>query len=559
MRISLGLKLASVVGLLGLVGAGISAFALRQAAQEQVRAALTESFWDAGLQARGLAQAIEHAVVQASAVYTASDTQEAHQHLSGLQNALGEVEASRGPFLSAMEGHLSAEKRRRLDLAVKEFIAYQTETADLGLTLSPRAALIQASDPATVKNRERMLAEIGTLGRDVLARLDGQREAAAQAQRAGFVTLIAAPAAALITALVAAFWIIRTQIQHPLHRLKATMQALADERLDAVVPFTGRRDEVGEMATTIAQFQAALIEKRDLDQAARERRAEDGARAARLATATQAFEGETQRAVSDLTGSAQAMRAAADRLRDTAGDTTLRAGEVAGASEQSAGLVSSIAGAAEELSGSARSIGERVRHASRIAETALTDASGLETTVTALARAADEVGAVVTLIHDVAEQTNLLALNATIEAARAGEAGRGFAVVAGEVKALAGQTAAATDRIAAQVAAIQQAASGTSGAIGEIGQTIAQLSLIAAEVAAAAGQQDQASHEIARAIAGAAADARTVSENLAGVRAAAASNEARSDEVRSGAERVGEGSAALQAAIRTFLERVHAA
>ncbi|MCY1642371.1 hypothetical protein [Methylorubrum sp. SL192] len=62
MRVSLGFKLAMAVGLLGLVGAGISAFALRQASQEQARAALTESFWNAGLQARGLAQSIEHAV-----------------------------------------------------------------------------------------------------------------------------------------------------------------------------------------------------------------------------------------------------------------------------------------------------------------------------------------------------------------------------------------------------------------------------------------------------------------------------------------------------------------
>ncbi|MCP1548578.1 MULTISPECIES: methyl-accepting chemotaxis protein [Methylorubrum] len=559
MRVSLGFKLAMVVGLLGLVGAGISAFALRQASQEQARAALTESFWDAGLQARGLAQAIEHAVVQATAVYTATDTDEAKARLSALQTALGDVEAARGPFLSAMEGHLPPEKRRRLDLAVKEFVAYQAETAELGLAVSPRAALIQASDEATVKNRERMVAEISALGRDVLARLDEQRDAAAQAQRKAFITLIAAPAAALILALLAAFWIIRTQIQRPLHRLKATMQALADDRLDETVPFTARRDEVGEMAGTIARFQAALIEKRRLDDAARERLSQDGARGVRLAAATQDFEDETRRAVADLAGSAQAMRAAADRLRETAGDTTLRAAEVAGASDQSAGVVDSIAGAAEELSGSARSIGERVRHASRIAETALTDARGLETTVATLSRAADEVGAVVTLIRTVAEQTNLLALNATIEAARAGEAGRGFAVVAGEVKALAGQTATATDRIAAQIAAIQQAAGGTGGAIEEIGQTIAQLSLIAAEVAAAAEQQGQASHEIACAIAGAAADARTVSQSIGEVRTAAASNEECSDEVRSGAERVGDGSAALQVAIGTFLARVHAA
>lgn len=65
--------------------------------------------------------------------------------------------------------------------------------------------------------------------------------------------------------------------------------------------------------------------------------------------------------------------------------------------------------------------------------------------------ALSKVSKVAAGIDAITKQTNLLALNATIEAARAGEAGRGFAVVASEVKALAGQTALATNEIAATV------------------------------------------------------------------------------------------------------------
>ena len=559
MRMTLGRKLAAVIGVLAIVAIGISAFAIDQGREAQRRGDAMDAIWNAGLQARSLAQAIEHAVVQATALYTADDTNEAKGRLASLQAALTEVEHARTPFFAALDAQLSPDRKRKLELGLTEFVAYQRDTAEMGLTISPKAALIQATDEATVKNREQMVVQINALGRDVLARLDMQRDAAAQAQHRANLTLMMVPAVALGLALLVAFWIVRTQIQGPLQRLKTTMQALAGDQLHSVVPFTARRDEVGEMARTIEGFRASLIEKQTLDAHAQERAAHDIARAEALADATRTFKAETESAVAALASSAEAMEAAADLLSDVASDTTARTEVVAKASEQSADVVNSIASAAEELSSSAFEIEQRVQHTSEIATVALADTHGLETTVTELSRAAAEIDAVVTLIRTVASQTNLLALNATIEAARAGEAGRGFAVVAAEVKALAGQTALATDRIVGQVDAIQAAARSTTGAIGAIARTIAQMSEIAAAVSASADDQGKASQEIARAIASAAAEAQTVAESIGTVRAAAASSESQAGTVRANATQVSQGSHALQSAIATFLDRVRAA
>jgi len=111
----------------------------------------------------------------------------------------------------------------------------------------------------------------------------------------------------------------------------------------------------------------------------------------------------------------------------------------------------------------------------------------------------------------------LLALNATIEAARAGESGRGFAVVAQEVKALAAQTAKATNEINSQIVGMQVATQDSVLAIKQIGSTIGRISEIAATIAVSVEQQGGATQEIARNVEQAALGTSQVATNIVDV------------------------------------------
>ena len=355
-------------------------------------------------------------------------------------------------------------------------------------------------------------------------------------------------------------WLIGRSISRPLGQLGARMRGLADGALDADIPGIERGDEVGAMAATVQIFKDNALRIRGLEKIEAETQQRSAAeRRATMENIADDFERSVKGIVSSVATAAAGMQTTAQTMTATATNASARAATVGAASASASNNVGTVAAAAEELSSSVAEISRQVTQSSKIAAQAVGDAERTNATVQVLSTGAEKIGEVVKLIHSIAAQTNLLALNATIEAARAGESGRGFAVVASEVKALANQTANATEEIATQVSAMQSSTSEAVLSIGGISETIAQMSEITTSIAASVQQQGEATREIARNIQSAAAGSSEISAHIGSVTTAAAATGLAASDVLSNARELDNQSGMLRDAVDEFLAKVRAA
>ncbi|SFK70759.1 Methyl-accepting chemotaxis protein [Falsiroseomonas stagni DSM 19981] len=366
-----------------------------------------------------------------------------------------------------------------------------------------------------------MVNEAGGTAERRFAAMAADAAAAAQAQR---VTLLVGTAVATALGLALAVLIGRATTQ-PILALGQRMDGMAAGALDAPVPGGERHDEIGAMARSAETFRAGLLRARALEAEAEEaRQAAEAVRLASQRELAERVEAQLGAVVKGLGQSAGVLDGSIASLSGNADETASRANAVARGAEEATVNVQTVAAATEELAGSVQEISRQVARAAEVSRQAVMEAGAANGRMTGLAEAAGRIGDVLKLIGDIAGQTNLLALNATIEAARAGDAGKGFAVVASEVKALAGQTARATEEIGQQIADIQGATREAVEAIRGIAGVIEQVDQIAATIAAAVEQQGAATREIARNVAETAVGTQEVSSNIAHVSAGVDAN-----------------------------------
>ncbi|MEM5582789.1 methyl-accepting chemotaxis protein [Roseibium sp. AS2] len=352
--------------------------------------------------------------------------------------------------------------------------------------------------------------------------------------------------------------LIRKAITRPLSEVVTGINALTSGDFSTDVKVHAR-DEIGAVATAYQTFRDSMIRSRQLEEEQREKNRLEEERAQKMAEASREFVSSIGVIVETVSSASTELQSTAQSMSGIAEETSNQATSVAAATEEATTNVATVSSATEELSSSIGEINSRVSQASTISRQAVDEVAKTEGQMDQLSQTAEKIGEVISMISDIAEQTNLLALNATIESARAGEAGKGFAVVASEVKALASETAKATDNISTLIKEIQEQTQTSVTSIGEIGGIIARINETTTDIAAAMDQQDTATREIAQNVTEAANGTQAVSENIVSVTQSSQETGAAASQVTMAASELSGQASKLKIEVDSFLAKLEAA
>jgi len=297
------------------------------------------------------------------------------------------------------------------------------------------------------------------------------QQANSEYQRVSLI-MMAVAGISIMFGLVVGFLIGQYGIAKPLRALVRPLDEIAGGNFAVEVPGVGRKDEVGQIATSVGQ----MAEK-------------------------------VKATIAEIKTSGREVTNASAEISTSTTDLSQR-------TEEQAASLEETSAAMEQLSATVKKNAENAQQANESATATknVADRGGqvVAHAVEAMAKIEDssrKISDIIGVIDEIARQTNLLALNAAVEAARAGEAGRGFAVVASEVRSLAQRSSQAAKDIKdlitnsnGQVKDGVDLVNKAGAALNEIVESIKNVATVVADIANASTEQATGIEQINKAL-----------------------------------------------------------
>ena len=539
-HLSIATKLYAICALLATLTVALAAIVAWNGHRHAALISEFESAFRAGQQVSRINGLIYAVLMETRGIYLAADDAAGKDHAAGLAGFTSQFEE----VMQEWERHVrsdDAERFQDLSGRVRIFRDYRGKLASQVSQDGLKAARQWAQFDDHVTAHDVLSRDLHVLSAIYDRRADQTyKEVGRLTQQSAWLMTVLGLLAVLLA--VAGIYTVRRFVARPLGRIARLTERVAAGQLQQTVPYVSRQDEVGALARSIEVFQETMRRNETLGLTVREEAEGRARRQEVMAAEITRFGAEIETTLAELL-------ALSNRMGSASGALTTAADKAA----------DRTASAADELAVSVSEIERQIAQSHTIAAKAVDEAESTNAAVKALNEAAGRIGDVVSLITDIAEQTNLLALNATIEAARAGEAGRGFAIVASEVKALAGQTAKATEDIAAQITGMQKATTRSIGALGAIERTIRDIGAISNTIAAAVTEQGAATQEIARSVEVAARRTTDTAGEVGRVGEATDATRTNAASVKSVAEDLGTVAARVRAQVDQFFATLRAA
>jgi methyl-accepting chemotaxis protein len=289
-------------------------------------------------------------------------------------------------------------------------------------------------------------------------------------------------------------------ISAPLGRMTEAVAELAAGNLNAHVPHTDQKDEIGKLAGTMASFKNQLAEAerskaqqtevivssigKGLDHLAKGDLTHriSAALAGPFVKLKEDFNdamGRLQETIRHVIATTGQIATGADEIAHAADDLSRRTEHQAASLEQTAAALQQITVNVKEAAANSKQVNSSMAWAKTAAEEGGSVVEAATGAMDAISHSSSKITDIIGVIDEIAFQTNLLALNAGVEAARAGDAGKGFAVVASEVRALAQRSSQAAKEIKAL---IQESGAQVSRGVTLVAETGSALTSIATKV-----------------------------------------------------------------------------